>query len=196
VEWTTELLLEHHAQLVASAIDLGVAAERRYRSATTKASALAAGTFRAVAGLALDACALRAAELAAARHLFGHRVHLLVGGQPAGTVPDVPALRPWRGEQPYVERLQLLVESLEFGDSRSGARDLVGDHVPEASPLGYDVSTWVGQELADLAQSEAEALGSLDEAERSECLRSVHAVAGLRPQGRAQQPGLIGVPQR
>jgi hypothetical protein len=32
-----ELLPQHHAQLVASAIDLGVAAERRYRSATTKA---------------------------------------------------------------------------------------------------------------------------------------------------------------
>jgi hypothetical protein len=160
------------------------------------ASALAAWTFRAVAGLALDACALRAAELAAAGDLLGHRVHLLVGGQPAGTVPDVPALRPRRAEQPHVERLQLLVEGLEFGDSRSGARDLVGDQVAEAGSLSSDVSTRVGQELADLAQSEAEALGSLDELEASECLRSVQAVAGLRPHGRAQQPGLLVVPQR
>lgn len=102
-------------------------------------SSLTAGAVRTVAGFAVRASTARAAQLFATRNLFGHHVHLLFGGQPAGAVSDVPAVRSRRPEQPHVEGPQLPFESCQLRDPLPRLGQL--DQMAQTIALGSDICT-------------------------------------------------------
>src|SRR5262245_59892531 len=148
-------------------------------------SAPAAGAISAVAGLTLDAAAVRATELGAAHDFFGHDLHLLFGWQPAGAITDMAVLqyrRPEdarRPEEAHIERLQLLVQGLQLADAPSGVRDLVSDQVPQMVALRADVCGRTGEKLAHLPQGETQSLGAKEELQPPDNLHAVQPIAGV-----------------
>lgn len=143
----------------------------------------AAGAFRAVARLTLDAATAWAANLAATRDLLGHDLHLLICWQPAGAIADVAALWSRRPEEAHVERLQLLVQGLQLGDAPSGIGDFVSDQVPQLAALRAGIRAGAGEKLSHFLQGEAQSLGSKQELQPPNDLWAVYAVASLGPRG-------------
>jgi hypothetical protein len=151
-------------------------------------SSLTAGAVRTVARFAVRASTARAAQLSATRNLFGHHVHLLFGGQPAGAVSDVPAVRSRRPEQPHVEGPQLPFESRQLRDPLPRLGQLVRDQMAQTIALGSDICMWAGHEFAYLPHRKAQSLRPLDKLEAVDRRPTVDPVTTPAPVGRLHQP--------
>src|SRR5215831_8277660 len=155
---------------------------------TARTSSLTAGAVGTVARLAASTGTARAAQLSTARNLFGHHVHLLFGGQPAGAVPDVPTVRSRCPEQTNVEGLQLPFESCQLRDPSPRLGQLVHDQMPKTIAHGSDICARAAYELAHLADGEAQSLRPLDEPEPVDRRLTVDPVTAGAPVGRLHQP--------
>lgn len=157
------------------------------RAGRPGASSLTAGAVRTVARFALRASTARAAQLSATHNLFGHHVHLFFCRQPAGAVPDVPAVRSRRPEQPHVEGPQLPFESRQLRDPLPRLGQLVRDQMAQTIALGSDICVWAGHELAYLPLGEAQSLRALDEPKPVDRRRTVDPVTTPAPVDRLHQ---------